>query len=164
MVVSVIPCVLSARAAVDPRAESSRASPSARSFMGTSAKGWWILVDGRRSLGRPCCFVKEQAWPASRIGATFSSPPALGRRDVLAQGGQTLVPAAAEIGHPRHGAGQGLGRDAIELLPTAARGCDQPCLGEHAQVLGHGLPRHRQGGGKPGRGGRALLGQGTNDL
>src|SRR5262245_63039140 len=114
MVVSVIPCVLSARAAVDPRAESSRASPSARSFMGTSAKGWWILVNGRRSLGRPCCFVKEQASPASRVEATLSSPPALGRGDVLAQGGQTLIPAAAEIGHPRHRAGQRLRRNAVE--------------------------------------------------
>src|SRR5262249_21792607 len=117
MVVSVIPCVLSARAAVDPRAESSRASPSARSFMGTSAKGWWILVNGRRSLGRPCCFVKEQAWPASRIEATLSSPPALGGGDMLAQGGQTLVPAAAEIGHPRHRPPHSLTPNTLDLLP-----------------------------------------------
>src|SRR5437899_12417955 len=45
MVVSVIPCVLSARAVIDPRVESSRASPSAvkrwfHVFMCTSAEGW----------------------------------------------------------------------------------------------------------------------------
>src|SRR5262249_60027840 len=45
-----------------------------------------------------------------------------------------------------------------------AGGGPGPRLGQRVEMLGDGLPRHRQGGGKRGRGGGAVLGQGADDL
>src|SRR3954454_7315606 len=86
--------------------------------------------------------------------ATTARAPTL---EVVAQRCETTVPPAADLGHPLHRVTEGLGREPVTQFAAGALAGDEPGLVERAEVLGDGLPRHRQPPRELGRGRGAVI-------